>query len=106
MRSGKVYRMTFERSNNGSVLKVELDGELDAVNAPELEQRLRREIPGVKELIFDLKELEYVSSAGLRVFLCMQKIMFSQGTMEICNVSESVRDIFHVSGFTKLLNIV
>jgi len=98
--------MTFAKSENGEYLKVELEGELDAVNAPELEQRLRAEIPGVTELEFDLKELEYVSSAGLRVFLCIQKIMHTQGEMKICNVCSEVMDIFQVSGFTKLLNIV
>ena len=98
--------MTFIKSDNGEYLKVELEGELDAVNAPELEQRLRSEIPGVKELVFDLQELEYISSAGLRVFLCIQKIMRTQGEMKICNVSSDVLDIFQVSGFTKLLHIV
>ncbi|MBR5419595.1 MAG: STAS domain-containing protein [Lachnospiraceae bacterium] len=97
--------MDFEKSDNGECLKVLLVGELDAVNAPELEQCLRDEILGVKRLEFDLKELEYVSSAGLRVFLCMQKIMNAQGSMIIRNVNEEVMSIFQVSGFTKLLNI-
>lgn len=98
--------MTFTKSENGEYLKVELEGELDAVNAPELEQHLREAIPGVKELVFDLGELEYISSAGLRVFLCTQKMMQSQGNMKICNVTSDVMDIFQISGFTKLLNIV
>ena len=97
--------MQFDKSENGKYLKVQLEGELDAMNAPELERRLRNELEGVSELEFDLQELEYVSSAGLRVFLCMQKIMRGQGSMKIYNVCEDVMDIFKVSGFTKLLNI-
>lgn len=98
--------MNFEKSQDGSVLTVSLSGEIDSMNTPELEERLLKEIDGVKELIFDFKELEYISSAGLRVLLTMQKTMKSQGSMVIKNTNEEVMEIFKVTGFVRLLNLV
>lgn len=98
--------MNFEKSQDGSVLTVSLSGEIDSMNTPELEERLIKEIDGVKELIFDFKDLEYISSAGLRVLLTMQKTMKSQGSMVIKNTNEEVMEIFKVTGFVRLLNLV
>lgn len=98
--------MNFEKTNDGSTLTVELIGEIDSMNTPELEEKLLKEIDGVTELIFDLKQLEYISSAGLRVLLTMQKTMKSQGTMIIKNTNEDVMEIFKVTGFVRLLNLV
>ena len=98
--------MNFEKSQDGSTLTVELIGEIDSMNTPELEEKLLAEIEGVKDLIFDLKGLEYISSAGLRVLLTMQKMMKSQGTMVIKNTNDDVMDIFKVTGFVRLLNLV
>ena len=98
--------MNFEKTNNGTTLTVELIGEVDSMNTPELEEKLLKEIEGVKELIFDLKGLEYISSAGLRVLLTMQKTMKAQGSMVIKNTNEEVMEIFKVTGFVRLLNLV
>ncbi len=98
--------MNFEKTNNGTTLTVELVGEVDSMNTPELEEKLLKEIDGVKELIFDLKGLEYISSAGLRVLLTMQKTMKAQGSMIIRNTNEEVMEIFKVTGFVRLLNLV
>ncbi len=98
--------MNFEKTNEGTTLTVELVGEIDSMNTPELEEKLLKEIDGVKELIFDLKGLEYISSAGLRVLLTMQKTMKSQGSMVIRNTNEEVMEIFKVTGFVRLLNLV
>ena len=98
--------MDFQKTQDGSVLTVTLVGELDSMNTPELEEKLIKEIEGVKELIFDLDKLEYISSAGLRVLLQMQKTMKTQGSMVIKNTNEDVMDIFKVTGFIRLLNLV
>ena len=92
--------MEFEKTQDGTTLKVSLIGELDSMNTPELEEKLIKEIDGVKELIFDLEKLEYISSAGLRVLLQMQKTMKTQGSMVIRNTNEDVMDIFKVTGFS------
>ena len=60
---------------------------------------------GVTELSLDLAELEYISSAGLRVLLTAQKVMNRQGSMVIHNVNDTVRDVFEVTGFVDILTI-
>ncbi|MCR5020631.1 STAS domain-containing protein [Ruminococcus sp.] len=97
--------MDFEKTENGSTLTVSLIGELDSMNTPELEEKLIKEIKGVHDLVFDLAKLEYISSAGLRVLLQMQKTMKTQGSMVIKNTNDEVMDIFKVTGFVRLLNL-
>ena len=98
--------MKYERSEDGKKLYIELGGEIDAANAADIENVLLQEIEGVNDLTFDLKDLEYISSAGLRVLLMLQKTMKDRGNMVIKNVTEDVMGIFNVTGFVKLLNIV
>ena len=97
--------MKYERSADGKTLNVALVGEVDATNVADIEDMLLRETETASELIFDLKDLEYISSAGLRVLLQMQKIMKSKGDMVIKNASEDIMDIFRVTGFIRLLHI-
>ena len=89
---------------NGSALFL-LEGRLDTTTAPELESEIKSSLNGVSKLTFDLKDLEYVSSAGLRVLLSAQKIMNAQGEMKIRNVNETVMEIFEVTGFSDILDI-
>ncbi|MCR5094228.1 MAG: STAS domain-containing protein [Lachnospiraceae bacterium] len=97
--------MTFQKSADGKELTVALTGDLDSTNTPELEGKLLEEMDGVQELCFDLSGLDYVSSAGLRVFLTTQKQMAGVGKMTIRHVGEEVMGIFTVTGFSKLLHI-
>ncbi|MBQ1547190.1 MAG: STAS domain-containing protein [Lachnospiraceae bacterium] len=90
---------------NGDTLTVTLTGRLDTVTAPQLEEELKDSISGVKSLIFDIKALEYVSSAGLRVFLSNQKLMNKQGHMKLVGPTEDVKEIFNVTGFMDILTI-
>lgn len=82
-----------------------LGGRLDTATAPELESELKSSLGGVSKLTFDMKDLEYVSSAGLRVLLSAQKIMNAQGEMKVCHVSETIMEIFEVTGFSDILDI-
>ena len=82
-----------------------LEGRLDTVTAPELEQALKAVLPGLTELKLDLEKLEYISSAGLRVLLSAQKVMNRQGTMTLSKVSETIMEIFEVTGFSDILTI-
>lgn len=83
-----------------------LEGRLDTVTAPELEKEIKESLSGLTELTFDLEKLEYVSSAGLRVFLSAQKAMNAQGEMKVCHVNETVMEIFEVTGFSDILTIL
>ena len=60
---------------------------------------------GVKDLVFDMANLTYISSAGLRVLLLGQKTMSKQGKMVVKNANESIMEIFDVTGFSDILNI-
>ena len=86
-------------------LTIALEGRLDTVTAPQLETEVREGIEGIENLIIDCANLEYISSAGLRVLLSAQKMMNKQGSMIVRNVSEEVREIFDVTGFIDILTI-
>ncbi len=85
-------------------LTIKLDGKLDTNTSPELDSKMS-ELEGVEEVIIDMKDLDYISSAGLRVLLSMQKVMNKQGKMTIINVCDNVMDIFEVTGFSDILDI-
>ena len=97
--------MTIDKTLDGTKLEIALEGRLDTMTAPQLEEEVKNNIEGIKELIFDLKNLAYVSSAGLRVLLSAQKIMNKQGSMTIRNANEEVMEIFEVTGFIDILKI-
>ncbi len=93
------------KETNGSNMTIALSGRLDTTTAPELESELKGSLDGVTALIMDFRELEYISSAGLRVLLSSQKTMNKQGSMVIKNVSDEVKEIFDVTGFSEILTI-
>ena len=90
--------------DNGKVI-FKLAGRLDTTTAPELEKKINAEGDDLKSLVLDFKGVDYISSAGLRVLLSAQKKMNAQGSMELVNVSESVMDIFEMTGFADILVI-
>ena len=97
--------MTIRKELNGSSLVYQLEGRLDTNTAPELETELKQDIDPITDLVFDLKDLDYISSAGLRVLLATQKIMNRQGKMTVRNPQEPIYEIFEVTGFTDILTI-
>ena len=97
--------MTVEKTLNGAELTVKVAGRLDTTTAPELEKELTESIAAAKTLMLDFAELEYLSSAGLRVILQAQKIMNRQGELIVRNVNETIMEIFEVTGFVDLLTI-
>ncbi len=97
--------MTINQERNGDELLVELEGQLDTMTAPELEQALGEALDGVGTLTLDFEKLEYISSAGLRVLLAAQKRMNKQGEMKLTRVPETIMEIFEVTGFSDFLTI-
>ncbi len=96
--------MTINKETNGNEMVISLEGRLDTTTAPELDEEIKK-LDGVDKLVFDLKQLEYISSAGLRVLLSAQKIMNKKGGMVIKNVSDVINEIFEVTGFVDILTI-
>ena len=97
--------LNIEKKANASELTVSLAGRLDTITSPELEKELKEALPGVTELTLDLEQLEYISSAGLRVLLAAQKIMKQQGRMKLIHVNAAIMDVFDVTGFVDILDI-
>ena len=97
--------MDIQKTLNGTTLEVKLDGRLDTTTSPKLEEDLRDSVDGLTCLVLDFEKLEYISSAGLRVLLAMQKIMNKQGEMILKNVSETVMEVFEITGFSDILTI-
>jgi anti-sigma B factor antagonist len=98
--------MKIEKKLTDTSLEVALSGRLDTMTAPELETTLKESLNGVSELILDFDKLEYISSAGLRVLLSAQKQMDRQGGMKLLHVNETIMEIFEVTGFIDILDIV
>ena len=89
---------------NGSELTIKLEGRLDTITSPDLEKELG-DLNGINSMILDFKNLEYISSAGLRILLSCQKKMNAQGTMVIKNARSEIKDVFDMTGFSDILTI-
>ena len=97
--------MTITKTQNGTALTIALEGRLDTMTAPELEAELKKSLDGVEALNLDFSNLDYISSAGLRVLLSAHKLMSAKGGMKVTNVNEIVREVFDVTGFSDILTI-
>ena len=97
--------MNIVKTNEGTKLTIALEGRLDTTTAPQLEAEVKGSLAGVTELVMDFSQLEYLSSAGLRVLLAAQKAMNKQGSMVIRHVNETIQEIFEVTGFLDILTI-
>ena len=97
--------MTITTKREGSSLTITLAGRLDTTTAPQLEAELKRSADGINLLVFDFSALDYISSAGLRILLNMQKQMNKQGTMIIRHVNNVIADIFDITGLADILTI-
>ncbi len=97
--------MKINKLIDGSLCTIGLEGRLDTTTAPELEKELDGTLDTIKELVFDFAQLDYISSAGLRVILAAQKKMNNLGTMKIINVKPEVLEVFEITGFTSILTI-
>lgn len=97
--------MTVNKKLEGGVLTLSPVGRLDTTTAPQLDEVLKENLPDAEKLIVDLSELEYMSSAGLRVMLSAHKSMSGKGGMVVKNVNEMISEVFEVTGFSDILNI-
>lgn len=97
--------MTINKISDGEKLALAIAGRLDTNSSPKLEAELRQSVDGVTELFFDFSEVEYISSAGLRVLLAAQKVMNRQGSMKLIGVSDEVMEVFEITGFADMLTI-
>lgn len=98
--------MKIERKVNGTTLIVKPSGRLETTTAPELQAVIDNELTDVSDLNIDMEQLEYVSSAGLRVLLsATKKMQAKNGNMKIQNVRPEVLEVFKITGFDVILTI-
>ena len=97
--------MEISKKKEESKLTLGLSGRLDTLTAPQLEAVIQNELDGVTDLVLDLKDLVYVSSAGLRVFLLGQKTMNKKGSMTLCNVCDDIKEVLTITGFADIFTI-
>jgi anti-sigma B factor antagonist len=97
--------MTIEIVKGKEEIVLLISGRLDTNTAPVLEKTIREDIRENATLVLDMKELEYISSAGLRVLLSAHKRMQRNGAMKLKNVCEMVQEVFELTGFSDILTI-
>ena len=97
--------MTIEKNIENEKTTLTVSGRLDTTTAPELETVLDEVLENTKELVFNLENLEYISSAGLRVILKAQKVMNTKGSMKLIGVNDSIMEVFDITGFLDILTI-
>ena len=95
--------MTIEIKKTAAQTVIEIVGRLDTITAPALDKTIQEDIGDTKNLVLDVKGMEYISSAGLRVLLSAQKKMQKIGSMKVINVCEEVMDVFEMTGFADIL---
>ena len=97
--------LNINKTKTNDAVLLSLEGRLDTVTAPLLENELKNLLPGTGALTLDFGKLEYISSAGLRVLLSAHKAMAGHGSMELIGVNDTIMEIFEVTGFSEILNI-
>ena len=97
--------MTIEIKKNQEETIIEIVGRLDTITAPALDKIINEDIGDTKNLVLDVKGMDYISSAGLRVLLATQKKMQKNGSMKVTGVCEKVMDVFEITGFADILAI-
>ena len=99
--------MEIRDKKEGEVVVLEPIGRIDTNTANEFEKKIVEVMDnGVSRFVVDLKEIDYISSAGLRVFLmAIKKLKSMDGSFIICSMSDHIKEVFDISGFTPIFTI-
>jgi len=95
--------MNIKKKKDRDTLYIIISGRIDTATAPQLDTAVRASLNDVSTLILDFQDVKYVSSAGLRVLLSLQKKMMAKGEMKLIHVNEAVNEVFEVTGFDGFL---
>ena len=101
----KIDFLDIKKIKSVNALIYKLIGRLDTTTAPDLETELQNSLDGIEHLTFDLEDLEYISSAGLRVLLFAIRRMNAQGTLVVKNANDLVMEVFNITGFSSLIEL-
>jgi anti-sigma B factor antagonist len=97
--------MNVTKTLENGILTVLLDGKMDTGTTPQVAEEIEADIDNADKIVLDMKELKYISSAGLRLLLSLHKKMSAKGGMVVKNVNETNMEIFDFTGFADILNI-
>ncbi len=96
--------LKIEQTREGYMLTCKLTGWLDPNTSPDLVSKL--DLKDINILVFDMKDVEYVFSSGIRAFLMLQKMLEPvNGTVKLINISDDIRNIFEYAGLESMLDI-
>ena len=97
--------MQINQNRSAETMTLTIEGRIDTTTAPSLESVINDMDSEVKDLILDMKGVEYISSAGLRVLLAAQKKMRKIGTLKLTGICDAVMEVFEMTGFADILVI-
>lgn len=97
--------MKIELKKDGTHLDAVLHGRIDTATSNEAEEILIPAIDGIDDLVLDFEDIQYISSAGLRVLLLVYKKMSAQGEMKLINVNDMVKEVLDITGFLDIMNV-
>ena len=97
--------MKVTSSKQGSVCTLTVEGKIDTVSAPELEEAVKSNLPKCDKMVFDFTRADYITSAGMRVLVYAQRELMKKGGIEITGVNDSIKKVFTVTGMYKVLKI-
>ena len=97
--------MTIRKTENGKEVTVSVEGRIDSKTAPEFEKEVKDCFESFDSMVIDLAQVNYVSSAGLRILLTAHKAMSAKEGLKVRNVCKEVMAIFNVTGFSGVLDI-
>ncbi len=97
--------MKVTSSKNGSDCTLTVEGKIDTATAPELEEAVKSNLPKCDKMIFDFSNVDYITSAGLRVLVYAQRELMKKGGVTVTGVNENIKNIFSITGMYKVLKI-
>ena len=97
--------MKVTSSKQGSVCTLTVEGKIDTVSAPELEEAVKSNLPKCDKMIFDFTNADYITSAGMRVLVYAQRELMKKGGVTVTGVKEKNKKVFTVTGMHKVLKI-
>ena len=98
--------MNITQTDQDNIKIIGISGKFDTLTAPEVEKAIMKCIDdGVRKMIINLEETQYVSSSGLRVMLATAKKLKNNGELRISNLNDMVEEVFAISGFSTILTV-
>ena len=97
--------LTINKASDGEKVTIRLEGRLDAAGAPQLEAELKCSVAENELLVVDIADVDYISSAGIRVLISAHKVMHKQGRMVLRNANEEAMDLFEMTNLVEVFNL-